>query len=228
MSFVGFPKQGFTFLSRLAKNNNREWFREHKGEYEEFLLEPAMNFVDALGVELRKFAPGTRAEPRVNGSIQRIYRDTRFSKDKTPYKTHMAMGLPIGAKRGEGAGFYLYLTPKGVGLGGGRYMFDKPSMLRYREAVDDPKTGAALARAVSTVRKAGLTVEGQSYKRVPPPYPQDHARGDLLRHGGIYAWSEHGLPAEVHTKAFPAWCARELKRSKPLLDWLVAFEKRAR
>ena len=220
-AFQGFPKQGLRFLTQLGKNNDREWFAKHKDEYEEFLLEPAMDFVVALGQELKKFAPGVKADPRINGSIQRIYRDTRFSKDKTPYKTHLAMGFPIGAKRGEGPSFYIYLTPKGVGMGGGWYMFDKPTMLRYRALVDDDKRGVALAKAVATVRKNGLALEGANYKRVPPPFPQDHVRADLLKHGGIYAWGEHKVPAELHTAKFPAWCAREMKKTKPLLDWLL-------
>ena len=89
--FNGFPKETVKFLKNLAKNHKRDWFNEHKGDFDAYVTEPARGFVDAMGTRLMEIAPGIIAEPRVNGSIFRIYRDTRFSKDKTPYKTHLGI-----------------------------------------------------------------------------------------------------------------------------------------
>jgi uncharacterized protein (TIGR02453 family) len=89
MPFEGFPPEGLAFLAGLAEHNEKAWFDAHRAEYERGLLEPARDFVDAIGPELEAVHPGIHADPRVNGSIMRINRDTRFSKDKRPYKTHL-------------------------------------------------------------------------------------------------------------------------------------------
>lgn len=225
MPFAGFPPEGLRFLAAIARNNNREWFAKHKHEYEEFLLEPAMDFVVALHQKLRAWAPGVRADPRVNGSILRIYRDTRFSKDKTPYKTHFDMRFRQSAERGQGPSFYLYMTPKVLGLAAGWYGMDKPVLARFRKAVDDSKRGAALARAVAKVRAAGLRIYGEHYKRVPAGFDPGHPRADLLRHVGIYAGAEFPPPKEIHTATFPDWCDARLRRARPLQDWLLDFAR---
>jgi uncharacterized protein (TIGR02453 family) len=87
--FAGFRSEAFAFLDELARNNDRAWFQSHRDAYETFVLEPARDLVEALGEELRAFAPDVNADPRVGGSIMRIARDTRFAKDKRPYKTHL-------------------------------------------------------------------------------------------------------------------------------------------
>jgi uncharacterized protein (TIGR02453 family) len=93
-AFAGFPPEGLAFLEGLGRDNTKAYFDAHRATYESALLEPAKAFVVALGEELRaRVSPGIRAEPRVNGSILRINRDTRFSADKTPYKDHLDLWL---------------------------------------------------------------------------------------------------------------------------------------
>ena len=91
IAFDGFPKKGVEFLRQLSEHNDREWFSQHKDEYNEYLLAPARDFVTALGERLRKISPGIIADPRTDRSIFRINRDTRFAKDKSPYKTHLGI-----------------------------------------------------------------------------------------------------------------------------------------
>src|SRR5262245_29536624 len=107
-AFSAFPKEGLRFLRSLKRNNNREWFLEHKGIYDEYVKGPMGRLIEALADDFPKFAPEMVASPKV--SAYRIYRDTRFSKDKSPYKTHIAAVFPRdGLDKHQGAGFYLHI-----------------------------------------------------------------------------------------------------------------------
>src|SRR5262245_42245131 len=120
-AFTAFPKEGLRFLRTLKRNNNREWFQEHKSIYENSVKLPMMELVDALANDFQKFAPEMLASPKV--SVYRIYRDTRFSNDKSPYKTHIAAVFPrSGLEKHEGAGFYLHISPSELLIAGGLYM----------------------------------------------------------------------------------------------------------
>jgi uncharacterized protein (TIGR02453 family) len=223
VSFDGFPKEGLKFLAQLEKNNNREWFAANRAGYDDGLLEPGMEFVMAIGPKLRKIAPDIHAEAKVNGSIFRIHRDTRFSKDKTPYKTHFDMWFWQGASKNN-PGLWMRLAPKEMVVGAGAHYFDKPVLARYREAVDDDARGKAVQKAIARVRAAGpYEIWGSHYKRVPSPYPQDHPRAELLKHAGLYAGITLNLPPEVHTSKLPDLVAGHFKALKPLQDWVVGL-----
>jgi uncharacterized protein (TIGR02453 family) len=119
--FPGFPKEGIAFLRSLAKNNNREWFQERKPVFERSVKSPMEQLVDALNTHLVKFAPQYITEPKK--AVYRIYRDTRFSKDKTPYKTHIAASLTrAGMEKHISAGFYCSVSPDQIEVAGGIYM----------------------------------------------------------------------------------------------------------
>jgi uncharacterized protein (TIGR02453 family) len=219
MAFAGFPPEVVSFLSELGRNNNREWFNSHRDEYELVLLEPARDFVEAMGEEL---GPELNADPRVGGSIMRIARDTRFSRDKRPYKDHLDLWFWHGAGPSrERPGLWFRLTPAQLVLGAGMHRFDPGVLGRYRDAVVDPERGASLARAVAAVEKAGAEVGGRHYKRVPAGYDKEHERAGLLLHHGLYAGLELPVPRETHTPAFPAFCAARYRTMFPVLDWLV-------
>src|SRR6266478_6485004 len=132
-AFLQFPPEGLQFLRSLKRNNNREWFQEHKGIYEEHVKRPMNDLISALAEDFQKFAPEMVASPKV--SAYRIYRDTRFSRDKSPYKTSVAAVFPrSGLTKHEGAGFYLHIDPAELLIGGGLYMplpEDLNSVRRY-------------------------------------------------------------------------------------------------
>jgi uncharacterized protein (TIGR02453 family) len=218
--FTGFPREGLTFLVELERNNDRDWFQANRGRYEQLLLEPARDFVEALGDELRKFAPGVNADPRVGGSIARINRDTRFSKDKRPYKNHLDLYFWEGSgKSRESPGYWFRLTPRELILAAGMHHFDRGLLERYRAAVDDATRGAALERAVAKVRSAGFDVGGAHLKRVPRGYNADHPRRELLLHDGLFAWTGGPVPREAHGADFPRHCAERYRALKPVEDW---------
>ncbi len=222
-TFRGFPAEGLDFLEGLAADNTRIYFEEHRPVYEEALLEPAKTFVDALGGQLhRRISKHLVADPRVNGSIMRINRDTRFSKDKTPYKTHLAFTFWEGGDRMRAPGFWMGLHPDRIGFGAGMHGLEKESLERYRAAVDDSRSGAALARAVTLITKGRRSgISEPKYRSLPKGYPTDHPRAELLRHAGFHVWSEHDVPKVYETPRFVGWCADRLERLAPVHTWFV-------
>jgi uncharacterized protein (TIGR02453 family) len=221
MSFAGFPKETVRFLAGLSMHNEKAWFDAHRGDYEEGFVAPARAFVEALAPRLRKIDPDVQAEPRVNGSIMRINRDIRFSKDKTPYKDHLDLWFWTGDRKGwDSSGFFFRLTPDRLMLGGGMHVFAPPALARYRAAVLDPKRGEALAQIAAKLRKAGYEVGTEKYKKTPAGAPADHARAALLRHGGLHAGWEAKHPRELHGAAILDVVAKHFAAVAPLHAWL--------
>ena len=223
--FSGFPEAGLRFLAGLAENNNREWFQEHRSDYLDYVLAPAQDFVFALGERLKDISSGLRYDPATNGtgSILRIYRDIRFSKDKTPYNTHVRMVFWEGSKKKmENPSFFVSVRPEGVGVYAGVHVFSKPLLSAYREAVADDQLGSGLEQALASVRSTGdYTVGGQHYKRVPHGYDDGHPRADLLRYNGLYAHTRTDDPHVVETPELVDVCFVHLQRMAPLHQWLV-------
>ena len=157
MQFRGFPQGGIKFLRKLAVNNDRDWFKAHRNEYDELVLEPALELFTALGEELAiAFPPITYSTAGNGGSMMRLNRDTRFSTDKTPHKTHVAMMfVPEGLPKMGAPGFGLQITTAYVEVIAGQFAFDPQQLERYRKAVVRDTSGSALVEAASLVAKSG-------------------------------------------------------------------------
>jgi uncharacterized protein (TIGR02453 family) len=221
--FSGFPKQTLTFLRGLASNNNREWFQDHRSDYERWWLEPAEDFVSALAGPMRKVGKRIKADPRVNGSIFRINRDTRFSKDKTPYKDHLDLWFWEGERKTAVSGCFFRLTPAALTLGAGAHGFDPARLGAYREAVADVRSGAALMRAMSAVEKAGWEVHGEHYKAVPRGFtPRSPVAERLLRHAGLWVGEEKPIGPILHSPQLVDHCVARWSTASPIHRWLVA------
>jgi uncharacterized protein (TIGR02453 family) len=224
MSFGGFPKETVRFLKGLRAHNEKEWFDVHRSDYEQAFLAPAVAFVNALAPRLRKIDPDVVVESRVNGSIMRINRDIRFSKDKSPYKDHLDLYFWTGDRKGwDSSGFFFRLMPDRLLLGGGMHVFAPQVLPRYRAAVLDARQGGALTGIAAKLRKGGYTVGGESYKRVPSGAPADHPRAALLRHGGLHAGWEGKHPPALHTPAIVALVAKHFAAVAPIHRWLRAM-----
>lgn len=223
--FSGFPKKTITFLRDLAAHNDRDWFAAHKAEYETSVLEPARAFVLAMGERLRRLTPGLRFDPRANGSLFRIHRDTRFSADKSPYKTNLGILFwEGGGPRLDCSSYYFHLEPPTLMLGGGVYVFSRSLLERYRRAVADPEYGPALAAIVrKLIARPGYTLGGEHYKRVPAGYDAGPETARLLRHAGLYAGVEAPIPAELHSPALIDYCWERFKPMEPLHRWLATL-----
>lgn len=222
-SFTGFPAAALQFFHDLALNNNREWFKAHEADYRRSVLEPAQAFVISLGERLRAAFPGVGYDPRANGgSIMRIYRDIRFSADKSPYHTNLRLSYWEGPdKKGENPGYFLSLDDRGGEVYAGMHMFEKDLLEKYRAAAADPVTGGELEAAIAAVQGAGgCEVGGESYKRVPAGYSPDHERAALLRYGGLYARSPRIEPAALLTPALVDTCFEYCRSMAPINGWL--------
>jgi len=165
-----FSPEFFKFLRSLARNNNREWFQKNKRRYENFVLTPSLRFIKDAGDELRAVSPYLVADPRpFGGSLFRIYRDIRFSKDKSPYKTNVAMEF-WHRRRGKKSytGLYLHLAPGQSFAGAGIWHPDSPTLNRVRKAI------VSRAEAWRRVKESGLKIEGASLKRPPAGFDPGH------------------------------------------------------
>ena len=225
--FKGFSKETTGFLTDLAGNNNRQWFGEHKDQFNRDVLEPARSFVGALGERLTELAPGIIADPRTNGSIFRIYRDTRFGKDKSPYKTHLGIFLWEGeGPKMECPGFYFHLEPPDLMLGAGIHLFSKSLLEEYRRSVVHPKHGPALVMTAMAVSES-YNIGGLHYKRVPAGFDRDHPYAQFLLYNGLTAWVRTPIPEAVNSSAIVDYCFEIFKGMAPVHYWLREMKARA-
>ena len=176
-----FTPAAFRFLNDLKKNNNRDWFNANKQRYEDELREPALEFIRDFAPRLAGISPFFSADDRkVGGSLFRIYRDVRFSKDKSPYKTYT--GVQFRHERGKDAhcpGFYLHLQPKEVFVGVGIWHPDGETLSMIRGAIDDDPKG--WKKAIGGGFGKNFELGGESLKRAPKGYDPDHPLIEDLR-----------------------------------------------
>jgi len=226
--FHGFSKETIAFYQGLRQDNSKRWFEENRKIYDQYVMEPARDFVAALGERLRQIAPQVHADPRVNQSIFRINRDTRFTHDKSPYKTHLGLWLWEGPQpRMENSGFYFHLEPPTLMLGIGLYIFPDPMLYEYRATVMHPKHGAELVRAIKRVQERGYDVGEQRYKKTPRGFDPNHKHAELLLYNGLWAGLETKVPKEFYSAALVDYCFEHYRRLLPLHKWLLAFTLRA-
>ncbi len=176
-----FTPAAFRFLNDLKKNNNRDWFNAHKQRYEDELREPALEFIRDFAPRLAKISPFFCADDRkAGGSLFRIYRDVRFSKDKSPYKTHT--GIQFRHERGKDVhcpGFYLHLQPKEVFVGVGIWHPDSEALSMIRNAIDDDSK--VWKKAIGGSFGKTFELSGDSLKRAPKGFDPEHPMIEDLR-----------------------------------------------
>jgi uncharacterized protein (TIGR02453 family) len=207
VSFAGFPEQALIFYEGLEADNSKPYWTDHKAEYETCVRGP----MEALLADL---------EPEFGaGKLFRPYRDVRFSKDKTPYKTAAAAVVEPAGSTGT---LYVQLSAEGLRVAGGIYHTESAQLDRLRRAVADDVQGPALDRALAGLRRAGYQVDGERLTRTPRGYPADHPRADLLRHRSLYA-SRYWPPAPwLHQRAALTRVRTAWRAFGPLNSWLAA------
>ncbi len=171
-----------SFLSELADNNSRDWFAANKPRYEAQLKQPALALLEQVAAQW-----GAETGQPLKPKLFRANRDVRFSKDKTPYNTHLHM---LWAEA-DGPGWFLGISPEYVTAGAGRMGFDKAQLDLWRASVDGPD-GAELARVLV---ETGARLDEPELKRVPAPYDKDHPQGALLRRKSLTLWRDIADPA---------------------------------
>jgi uncharacterized protein (TIGR02453 family) len=208
MAFQGFGKGAVGFYEELADHNERAWWHDNKGRYETEVRAPLEHLLADLADEFGE------------AKVFRPNRDTRFSKDKSPYKT--AAAALIGAPHGGVATYYIQISATGLMVGGGCYHPARDQLARMREAIDDDRTGTELADLLATVEKAGAEVgHGEKLKTAPRGYSSDHPRIDLLRMKGLIAFFDHEPGAWLHTRKALDRVATGWRELAPLNAWLT-------
>jgi uncharacterized protein (TIGR02453 family) len=200
MAFQGWPEEALEFYEGLEADNSRTYWTRHKAVYEEQVLGPMTDLLEELAPEFG----GTK--------IFRPYRDVRFSKDKSPYKTH------IGALIGSG---YIQLSARGLAAGDGMHTMAPDQLERYRQAVASEGPGEQLEGLIRAVERHGISIRGfDSLKTAPRGYPADHPRIGLLRHKGLVAWKEWPVEPWLGTATAREHITGFLTATRPFSSWL--------
>jgi uncharacterized protein (TIGR02453 family) len=212
-----FTRKTIAFLRSLKRNNDREWFKARKDDYESHVRTPMVTLLARLADDLRSFAPELLSDPKV--SLYRIYRDTRFSEDKTPLKTHAAAHFPHRALRKVGGGLYLEVAPQWVWIGGGMYMPETHQLAAIRAHIDaNHRKLRKVVESKKFVAAAG-ELHGEQLTRVPRGFAKEHPAAHYLRFRQFLAGRE--FPAEfAYDRRFYAELVKVFREVAPLVRFL--------
>jgi uncharacterized protein (TIGR02453 family) len=213
-----FTAESLRFLRALKRNNDREWFRARRERYERVVRGPMIALVEQLARDFRRFAPELVASPKA--SMYRIYRDTRFSENKAPLKTHVAVAFPWrGLPKHEGAGLYLEVAAGWMWVGGGMWRPQPPQLQRVREHIVEtfPEIHG-LVRRTSFQRAVG-TLEGERLSRVPRGFAKDNPAAHYLQYRQFVAGREFPPDLAISANFYPT-VIRTFKAIMPLVRFL--------
>ena len=224
-TFDGFRPEAIQFMADLTANNDRSWFQPRKADFERLIKTPFEELVTDLAGALA--ARGVPLQADVRG-IFRIYRDTRFSKDKSPYKTHLGASFPwidggTPDERTHGNGGYFNFQPGEMYVGGGMWQAEKPRLDAFRRLiVEEPERVRAAIEEPGFVAAFGRVTSHDSLKRVPPSYPADHPMADLLRAKDVVFGRRLG-DDEVTSPALPETLAEAYAAALPVFRFLATL-----
>ncbi|MDR6120151.1 uncharacterized protein (TIGR02453 family) [Aeromicrobium sp. SORGH_AS981] len=205
MTFAGFPVAALDFYDDLEVDNTKTFWEEHRHVYDEAVKAPMVALTAALEDE---FGPA---------KIFRPYRDVRFAKDKTPYKTHQGAFVAVAPS----TGYYVQVGAPGVRTGVGFYQAPPARLASFREAVDHETFGIGLQRILGRLERQGWTVGGDAAKTAPRGWSADHPRIDLLRHRSLTLGRDHGFEPYVHTAELLDHVRADWRAGKPFIDWIL-------
>lgn len=221
-AFKGFPAEALRFLDELDDNNNREWFAENKDRYEALIREPALDYIATMQAPLAGLSDHFRAIPKkMGGSLMRVYRDTRFGKDKRPYKTNV--GIQFRHEQGKDVhapGYYLHLAPDGCFLGVGIWRPESAALAGIRERIAfRPKEWQSVSRSPAFKRRFALG--GESLKRPPRGYRADHPMIIDLKRKDFIAAMDFDFERALKP-GFVKWTTDQWKAASPFMAFLCA------
>lgn len=203
--FTGIPLEAIDFYRQLEAHNTREWWLANKATYDEAVKAPFVALAAELADEFGMF------------HLFRPNRDVRFSKDKSPYKSHQGA-----VTEGEGGeAYYFAIGPEGLFVGSGYYRMAKDQLERFRQAIVDDATGPDFERLVAAVERT-YSISGEELKTAPRGYDRDHPRVRFLRHKGVTLGREYGAPAWLATKRAKSMIVKTWRGADPVHEWLNA------
>ena len=209
MTFTGFPPAALDFYDDLEVDNTKTFWEANKAVYAESVAAPMKALTAALEEE---FGPA---------KIFRPYRDVRFSKDKTPYKTHQGAYVAVA----PATGYYVQVGAPGVRTGGGFYDATPARLASIREAVAHDRHGPELETVLAALQKKGWEVGGDRLKTSPRGYDADHPRIELLRHKSLTVTRHHGFEPYVHTPELLDHVRADWREINPLIEWLLRHSR---
>jgi uncharacterized protein (TIGR02453 family) len=206
MTFDGFPEAALDFYDDLELDNTKSFWQAHKAVYDEAVAAP----MKALTATL---------EPEFGAAkIFRPYRDVRFARDKSPYKTHQGAYVPTGPS----TGYYVQVSAAGVMVGAGFYEASSTRLASIREAMADDAHGAELVGILDELSADGWTIGGDTLKTAPRGYDVSHARIELLRHKSLTVGREYGFDPVIHSPELVDRVRADWRAATPFLDWVAA------
>lgn len=220
VDFKGFKPVTVSFLQELSENNNRNWFMQNKQRYETDVLIPALNYISAMSEPLAKISPQFNAVPkRIGGSLMRIYRDTRFSKDKTPYKTNI--GIHFRHRLGKDMhvpGYYVHIAPDEIFVGIGTWHPPSDALLKIREHIIEHPKNWLSARNDKCFREQ-FVLYGDKLKTAPRGFPKDHKLIEDLKWKDFIA-VQNLNKSDIHNNNFVELSIRLFKTTTPYMKFL--------
>jgi uncharacterized protein (TIGR02453 family) len=204
-TFAGFPVAALDFYDDLEVDNTRAYWEKHKDVYTESVKAPMAALCAALAPEFGE------------AKVFRPYRDVRFAKDKTPFKTHQGAFVPAG----PATGWYVEVSARGVRTGAGFYEASSPRLASIRAAIDDDRRGQELERLLTSLAADGWDVAGERLKTTPRGYPADHPRIGLLRHKSMTVGRSHGFEPVVHTPELLDVVRDDWRALRPFVEWVA-------
>ncbi|HEY6598135.1 MAG TPA: DUF2461 domain-containing protein [Pseudomonadales bacterium] len=220
MPFNGFDPSLLGFLDELKHNNERDWFAQNKDRYESLVREPALDFIVAMGPHFDRFAPQFEAvAKKMGGSLMRVFRDTRFGRDKTPYKTNV--GIQFRHAQGKDVhapGYYMHIEPGGHFIGAGLWHPEPDALAGIRNAIVERPKVWKNARDAAALRRI-YTLDGGALKRPPRGFPSDHPLVEDLKRTDFIATASID-DDELFRKDFAARVAKKFEAATPLMSFL--------
>lgn len=202
--FAGFPTAALDFYDDLEMDNTKSFWEAHKAIYDEAVKAPMLALTAVL-------------EPEFGAAkVFRPYRDVRFAKDKTPYKTNQGAFVAVG----PATGWYVDISARGVRVGAGFYEASTERLAAFRDKIADDRTGLQLEKLLARLTKAGWELGGEKLKTAPRGYDKDHPRIELLRHKQLFLGKSYGFEPVIHTPNLVEQVRKDWKALTPLLDWV--------
>lgn len=209
MTFEGFPVSALDFYDDLEVDNTKSFWEAHKEVYATAVAAPMKALTAALTDEFGQ------------AKIFRPYRDVRFSKDKTPYKSHQGAFVP----KGPSTGYYVQVGAPGVRVGVGFYEASGPRLASIREAIVEKRRGGELEDIIATLTSAGWELGGDRLKTAPRGYDVDHPRIELLRHKSMTLGKSYGFEPFVHTEELLEHIREDWREATPFVEWVLRYAK---
>ncbi|MEM6464235.1 MAG: DUF2461 domain-containing protein [Pseudomonadota bacterium] len=223
--FGGIPRDTVGFLKDLKVNNNRAWFEAHRADYDAHFVSPAMELIEAMSEVAASLDPPHHAVPKLNKSLRRIHRDTRFSKDKTPYHTHMHIVFWTGDHPNRSAGIHLLLSDSHFGFGAGHWAFSDAGLERFRDAVQEDEARAFLETALADAMRVDCSLREPELKRVPRGFDADNPAAEYLQRKGLVARTPDGTSFDerLFGKEAVGYLSEILRALAPLDRWIRTY-----